>query len=93
MESRESMLQKLVAKSEEDKDFRARLLADPRSVLKEALDIEIEGDFNIVIHEEDARTAHLVLPASSELTDKQLEQAAGGVSSHTHVAGGAWVFN
>ena len=92
MESRESMLQKLVAKSEEDKDFRARLLTDPRSVLKEALGIEIEGDFNIVIHEEDARTAHLVLPASSELTDKQLEQAAGG-ASHTHVAGGAWVFN
>lgn len=31
-----------------------------------------------MVHEEDARAAHLVLPASAELTDAQLEQAAGG---------------
>lgn len=78
METRGSVLEKLVARSEEDKDFRARLLSDPRSVLQEALEVEIPEGFNVVVHEEDARTAHLVLPASAELSDAQLEHAAGG---------------
>lgn len=78
METRDSMLQKLIAKSEEDTDFRGRLLANPRAALKEALDIEVPDNFDVEIHEDDARTAHLVLPASAELTDTQLQQAAGG---------------
>ena len=79
MDTRETMLEKLVGKAEEDTDFRTQLLADPRSALKEAFDIEVPDDFNVEVHEEDARTAHLVLPASTELTDAQLEQAAGGI--------------
>lgn len=78
METRSSMLEKLVAKTEENSDFRARLLADPRSGLKEALGIEVPDDHNVVIHEDDARTVHLVLPSSAELTDAQLQNAAGG---------------
>ena len=78
MDTRDSMLEKLVVKSENDTDFRARLLANPRSALKEALDIDFPDNFNVVVHEEDAHTAHLVLPASTELTDAQLQQAAGG---------------
>lgn len=73
-------MQKLVAKTEEDSDFRGRLLTDPRLVLKEVFDIEIPDDFNVVVHEDDTRTAHLVLPASIELTDAQLQRAAGGVT-------------
>ena len=34
MDTRESMQKRLVAKSEEDTDFRARLLANPKTVLK-----------------------------------------------------------
>ena len=78
MDTRDSILEKLVAKSEEDTDFRSRLLTDPGSVLKETFDIEVPDDFNVVVHEEDGRTAHIVLPASVELTDTQLEKAAGG---------------
>ena len=78
MESQESSLKKLVAKAEEDTDFRGRLLANPNSALKEVFGIDVPDDFNVVVHEDDARTAHLVLPASSELTDAQLEHAAGG---------------
>ena len=80
METRESMLEKLIARTEEDTDFRSRLVADPSSALKDAFNIDVPDDFNIVIHEDDARTAHLVLPASAELTDAQLQQAAGGKS-------------
>ena len=80
METQQRMMEKLIAKAQEDTDFRGQLVADPNSALKEAFDIEIPEDFNVVIHEDDARTAHLVLPASPELTDSQLEQAAGGSS-------------
>ena len=76
MDTRESMMEKLVAKADADADFRERLKANPSSVLKEAF--EVPDDFNVVVHEDDARTAHLVLPASTELTDAQLQQAAGG---------------
>ena len=78
MDTRESVLEKLIAKSEQDSDFRSRLLTEPRSALKETFDIEVPDDFNVVVHEEDGRTAHVVLPASVELTDTQLEKAAGG---------------
>lgn len=78
METKDSMREKLVAKAEEDSDFRGRLLADPASVLNQDFGITVPADFNLVVHEDDARTAHLVLPASSELTDAQLQQAAGG---------------
>ena len=72
------MMEKLIAKAQDDADFRTRLVANPSSALKEAFDIEVPEDFNVLVHEDDARTAHLVLPASPELTDAQLQQAAGG---------------
>ena len=78
METQQSMMQKLIAKAQEDSGFHARLLANPSLALKEAFDIELPDDFKIVVLEDDSRTAHLVLPASAELTDAQLEQAAGG---------------
>ena len=78
METQQSLMEKLIARAQADTDFRGRLVANPNSALKEAFDLEIPGDFNVVVHEDDARTAHLVLPSSQELTDAQLEQASGG---------------
>ena len=83
LETQQSMMEKLIAKAQEDTNFRGRLVANPNSALKDAFDIEVPEDFNVVIHEEDARTAHLVLPASRELTDTQLQQAAGGFEDCT----------
>ena len=87
METQQSMMEKLISKAEEDVDFRRSLLANPGSALKEAFDIELPRDFKLEIHEDDARTAHLVLPASAALTDKQLQQAAGGFCSENE-----WLF-
>lgn len=78
METQEKMLEKLVAKAEQDTEFRARLLANPRTALKEDFGIEVPEDFSVQVHEDDAQTAHLVLPASLELSDAQLQQVAGG---------------
>ena len=78
MATQTKMLEMLIAKAEEDTVFRGQLLANPNQALEEAFDIVVPNDFSIVVHEDDARTAHLVLPATSELTDAQLQQAAGG---------------
>lgn len=78
METRESLLEKLSVEAEEDPDFRARLIEDPTTVLKQVFGIAIPDDVHVIVHEDDPRTAHLVLPASDELTDAQLQQAAGG---------------
>ena len=78
MESQQRMMEKLIAKAQEDADFRGRLVANPSSALKEVFDIDVPEDFNVLVHEDDARTAHLVLPASPELSDAQLRQVAGG---------------
>lgn len=78
MESQASLVAKLVAKAGEDSDFRARLLSDTNAALTEVFGITVPEDFNVIVHEEDARTAHLVLPAAAELSDAQLQQAAGG---------------
>ena len=78
MDTQQDLIKKLIAKAEEDTDFRASLLDNPSSALKEAFDIQVPDDFNIVVHEDDARTAHLVLPTSPELSDAQLRKAAGG---------------
>ena len=80
METQQSMMKKLIATAQEDTDFRGRLIADPSSALKQAFNIDVPEDSNVVVHEDDARTANLVLPASTELTDVHLQQAAGGSS-------------
>ena len=78
METQDTMLEKLITKTEEDPHFRQWLLANPRSAVKETLNIEVPDDFEIVVHADDDRTAHLVLPPSAELSDAQLQRAAGG---------------
>ena len=68
----------LIAQAGENEDFRARLLEDPRAVLREDYDIVLPENLNLHVHEEDATTAHLVLPRSKKLTEAELEAAAGG---------------
>ena len=78
METQNSLQQRLVEMAEENEAFRTRLLDDPRTAIRESLNVDLPDDFNVVVHEEDARTAHLVLPPSSALTDAQLDQVTGG---------------
>ena len=79
MYTQDSMQQRLIDMAEEDGAFRERLLADPRTAIRDALEFELPADFNVVVHEDGVRTANLVLPPSAELTDAQLDQVTGGV--------------
>ena len=59
MDTRESMLEKLMLKAGDDADFRGRLLGDPRSALKEAFDIEVPDDFNVEVLTREISNSHL----------------------------------
>ncbi len=67
----------LFAKAADDDDFRSRLLADPREVLRDDYGILLPENLKLHVHEEDATTAHLVLPRSKKLTEAELESASG----------------
>lgn len=77
----------MIAKAEENTDFRRRLVANPNSALNEAFDVEVPDDFNVVVSQDDTRTTHLVLPASAELSDAQLLQAGGMHRGRTQIYG------
>ena len=83
------MREKLVGKAAQDQDFRARLVADPKAAIEEALGMAVPETMSIKIHEDTATTAHLVLPPSAGLNEDELEAIAAGSkakygTSHTH---------
>ena len=69
---------RILNRAAEDGDFRARLIADPRAAISAETGTTIPDGFDVVVHEDGATTAHLVLPPSPELTEAELEKAAGG---------------
>ena len=71
----------IVEKSWKDDKFKARLLADPPSVLKE-YGLEVAPGVQVCLHENSDKVHHLTLPArpqEGELSDEELEGAAGGL--------------
>ena len=70
----------------EDGDFRASLIADPKAAIASAVGTTLPDSFDVVVHEDSATTAHLVLPPSPKLTDAELEAVAGGAAWMNAVA-------
>ena len=68
----------LVERATGDEAFRARLLADSRAAIQEEYGITVPPNMNVIVHEEDGQTAHVVLPRSKRLTEAELQAAAGG---------------
>ena len=75
------MKTKILSKADEDNDFRARLIADPSAAISAETGVTIPEGFNVVVHEDSATTAHLVLPPSPALTEAEMEVAAGGAAA------------
>ena len=69
---------RILSRADDDGDFRARLVADPRAAVADEIGMTVPEGFNVVVHEDSATTAHLVLPPSPELTEAELAMAAGG---------------
>ena len=69
---------RILSKAEEDSEFRARLIADPRAAISAEVGTAIPDGFDVVVHEESPTAAHLVLPPSPALTEAELATVAGG---------------
>ena len=78
METPNEMRSKIVGKANEDADFRARLLSDPKEALEQELGVTIPASLSVEVHEESGTTAHLVLPPDSRLSEGDLRAVAGG---------------
>ncbi len=72
------MKTQILSKAAEDGEFRARLIADPKGAIASEIGTAIPDGFDVVVHEDGATTAHLVLPPTPELTEAELEMVAGG---------------
>ena len=74
---------KVVAKAWADPDFKAKLLADPKTVLKEN-GVEIPEDAEILVVENTDKIVHLILPPAptGQLSEEALENLAGGAINY-----------
>ena len=68
----------LIERANTDEAFRESLLTDTHAAIENEYGITIPAGMNVFVHAEDARTAHVVLPRSKQLTEDELQAAAGG---------------
>ena len=73
---------RILSRADEDGEFRARLIADPRAAISAETGQTIPDGFDVVVHEDSATTAHLVLPPSPQLSEAELETVTGGAVSN-----------
>ena len=78
MKTASEMRAQILSRADEDGDFRARLIADPKAAISSEVGTTLPDGFNVEVHEDSATTAHLVLPPPPELTEAELAMAAGG---------------
>ncbi len=74
------MRDRILSRADEDGEFRARLIADPKGAIFTETGATVPDGFDVVVHEDSATTAHLVLPPSPQLTESELEKATGGIA-------------
>lgn len=73
-------MQEIISKAWMDEGFKKRLLADPSATLK-GEGVEVPPGLEVRMVENTDKVFHLVLlqkPSNAELSDEQLDNAAGG---------------
>ncbi len=80
-EAANAVVGKLIKKAWSDASFKAKLLADPRQAVADAVGVEPPATIQVRVHEDTPGVRNLVLPvnpAAEELSDADLEGIAGG---------------
>lgn len=81
MTEQKNALARLFAACWNDEALKARFMADPKAVLAEH-GMDVPGNIDVKVVENSDDCVHIILPAppasSNELSDDDLEQAAGG---------------
>ena len=92
MSQQNSIQEQIIAKAMKEETFRQELLSNPKAAIERELGITVPQGVTITVHQDTPTTLHLVLPVRApgeggeELSDAELEQAAGGVQG----CGGSW---
>ncbi|MCY3761678.1 MAG: hypothetical protein OXH50_10555 [Gemmatimonadetes bacterium] len=73
--------QRLFSRAEKDREFRARLLADPKAAIEQELALRLAEGHEIHVHEETDAATHLVLPPRSKFSEEEREAARTGAAS------------
>jgi hypothetical protein len=82
-------LGQILAKVWADPAFKQRLLADPKSALREE-GVQVPEGLDVRVHENTDRVLHIVLPQEPEaveLSDEDLEDISGGTGATAGVRG------
>ena len=85
------MRSRLVEKATSDPEFRAQLISDPKTAIKDELEMAVPPNFTIKVHEDSRNTANLVLAPPAALAESELEAAAGGQVYRWNAARGNYV--
>ena len=72
---------RLLAKAGKDKEFRARLLKNPKAALEREFGLTLTEGHEIHVHEETDQATHLVLPPGSRFSEEEREVARTGAAS------------
>lgn len=82
LQTAEEMQRQLLARANEDAEFRALLVASPKEAIRQEYGAEVPEFIDIQVHESDASVVHMVLPPKPnfELDEQRLEAIAAGLS-------------
>ena len=90
--SRDTVTSQVVNRATRDSAFRQELLQNPKETVERELGVSIPAGIELRVVEETTSTLYLVLPpqpiaAGQELSDRELEQVAGGAWSDQTACG------
>ena len=78
METATQMRERVIGRAKADPEFRDRLKAAPREAIRAEIGIAIPEGMNVVVLEDGAGTAHVVLPPPARLEEADLARISGG---------------
>ena len=72
---------RLISRANEDDEFRARLLAQPKEAIEQEFGVTLADDHRIEVREDTDAVTHIVLPPKSKRSEEEREAARTGVAS------------
>jgi len=71
---------RLIARAWQDEAFKQQLVQNPKAAIQQELGVQLPADLEVQVLEESPTRVYLRLPVNrTELSDEQLESAAGGL--------------
>ena len=71
----------LVSRASENREFRARLIKNPKLFIEQETGITLAEDQTIFVHEDSADATHLVLPPPDKFSEEERQEAITGQTS------------